>query len=65
MNSNNSDLRREFLDSTNINYLARYLNIKQADLIPILTNYARDSVLVLAQGCLPVLNNMFITTISN
>jgi hypothetical protein len=65
MNNTQSELRNEFLSSSNINSLSRYLNIKVSDLLPILNDYARDSVLSLAQGCLPVINNMFISTISN
>lgn len=53
-------IKKDFLSESNILYVATSMQLKPSVVRPIMTGYARDDVVSKAQGCLPVLNHMFI-----
>lgn len=60
-----SKLKAEFLAEGNVIRVANTLQLRVSAVFPVMKGYARDDVLVKAQGCLAVLNMMFVQSITN
>lgn len=58
-------LKKEFLSDVNVRHVSSLMNASIAVIGPIMTGYAREDVLLKAQGCLPVLNHMFVQNLSS